>query len=65
MRHRTVHLSSPTACRSRCRPGRLVRPSGAAISAAVRAARMPDGRPSVRIAAASGALTFCCEGRIR
>jgi hypothetical protein len=62
MRHRAIRLSSPTADRSRCRP---VRPPGAAISAAVRAARMPDGRPSVRIAAASGDLVFGYEERIR
>lgn len=63
MRHRTVHLSSPTAYRSRCRPVRPVRPPDAAISAAGRAARMPDGAPSASIAAASGDLIFGYEGR--
>jgi len=62
MRHQAVRLSSPTADRSRCRP---VRPPGAAISAAGRAARMPAGAPSASIAAASGDLIFGCEERIR
>lgn len=63
MRHQAIHLSSPTAYRSRRRPVRPVKPPDAAISAASHAARMPDGRPSVRIAAASGVLIFCYEGR--
>jgi hypothetical protein len=65
MRHQAVRLSSPTAFRSRCRPANPVRPPGAAISAAGRAARMPAGAPSASIAAASGDLVFGCEERIR
>jgi hypothetical protein len=58
MRHRTVHLSSPTVCRSRFRP---VRRSGAATSAANHADRTPVGARVARNVAADGALIFDYE----
>ena len=65
MRHRTKHRQLPTEHPYRYRSKQPARPSGAATSAAGRAARTPDGKPSARIAAAWTTIQVDGEGRIR